>query len=126
MSDISVLRIDEPVWLDTARIAALSAEHGTIEAESLMSRAVGELALVLAAMVRNYADGELKDFARGLRSLRRMSGHVGMESLARATEGVEICLKRGDATALAATWARCLRLGESSLQAEWEAHDLSG
>ncbi|WP_102224008.1 hypothetical protein [Acidimangrovimonas sediminis] len=125
-SGVSVLRIDERAYLDAARLAELSAEHGVVEAENLMTRAVGELALILAAMVRHYVSGDLRAFARELRRLRFMAGQVGMPSLAAATEGVSISLERGDSTALAATWARCLRLGESSLQAEWEAQDLSG
>lgn len=123
---VSVLQVEERVWIDPARHAALAEQHGLVVAENLMTRAVGELALILAAMVRQYSAGELKEFGRGLRSLRRVADQVGMNELAQATEGVRISLQRGDSTALAATWARCLRLGELSLQADWDAHDLSG
>ena len=123
---VSVLRIEERACLDPARLAELRAEHGTAEADNLMARAVGELALILAAMVRHYVAGDLTAFGRELRRLKFIAGEVGMPSLAAATRGVSNSLARGDSTALAATWSRCLRLGESSLQAEWEAQDLSG
>lgn len=125
-ADISVLRPKEAVHLDVARLAQLYSEHGVAEAEDMMGRAVGELALLLAAMVRKYAEGDLRDFERQLQSLRRMANHVGMPALAQATRAVATCLKRGDPAALAATWARCLRIGEGSLEAEWNARGLSG
>lgn len=123
---ISVLRIEERVRIDPACRAALQARYGQAGADSMMAHAVSELALVLAAQVRHYAEGEMAEFGRGLRGLGRMASQVGMPALAQAVERVHICLKRGDSTALAATWARCLRLGEVSLQADWDAHDLSG
>ncbi|MDA3889505.1 MAG: hypothetical protein PF443_12075 [Allgaiera sp.] len=124
--NISVLRLEEQVRIDPTRFEELSASHGTTGAENLMARVVGELALLLTTMVRQYSEGNLKGFARGLRSLHRMADEVGMAALSRATEGVRISLRRGDSTALAATWARCLRLGEQSLLADWDAQDFSG
>jgi len=125
-ADISVLRPKEAMLLDAARLAQLYSEHGVAETDNLMARAVGELALLLAAMVLQYTEGEPSDFARRRQSLRRLVKHVGMSVLAEATEAVAICPKRDDPAALAATWARCLRIGEGSLETEWNAHDLSG
>ncbi|GHE01738.1 hypothetical protein U879_16110 [Defluviimonas sp. 20V17] len=125
-SNIAVLRLEEQVQIDPARFEKLCARHGTSCAENLMARVVGELALVLSAMVGQYSEGNLKGFARGLRNLRRLADEVGMQTLSRATEGVRVSLRRGDSTALAATWARCLRLGEQSLLSDWDARDLSG
>lgn len=126
ISKISVLRLEEPVWIDPSRFQTLSDRYGAAGAENLMARAVGELALELATMVRLYSEGNLRKFGRGVRNLRRVADEVGMEALSHATEGVRISLSRGDSTALAATWARCLRLGEQSLLADWDAQDLSG
>ena len=124
--DVAVLRPRERVSMDPERMTALRAELGPDAAETLLSRATSELALLMAGMVRQYAEGDLRDFGRNLRSLGRMSDHVGMSGLGAAAAAVCDCLHRGDDTALAATWARLLRIAERALAAEWDLRGLSG
>ncbi len=109
----------EEVCLDPGRMAALAAEFGAAGAESLVQRAKGEMALLMSSLVAYSAEAAYAAFARGLRSLRRLAEHVGMTGLAQAAQAVADCVTRGDSTALAATWARLLRLAERGLAGSW-------
>ena len=113
VGNVTVLRPVEGLSLDPARLAALYSEFGAPDAEGLMNRAIGEMALVM------------EDFGRNLRSLRRVADHVGMTGLALAAQAVIHCLAARDARALAATWTRLLRVGQVSLASDWDQRGLS-
>ena len=125
VGNVTVLRPVEGLSLDPARLAALYSEFGAPDAEGLMNRAIGEMALVMSSLVRQYTSRELEDFGRNLRSLRRVADHVGMTGLALAAQAVIHCLAARDARALAATWTRLLRVGQVSLASDWDQRGLS-
>lgn len=111
----------ERVWLDPARIGALYAELGGAEVQALLDRAMGELAAVHQDLTRQYALHDLTGFARNLRRLRRIADHLGLTSVATVAGDVAQCLDCGDATALAATWARLSRSASQALAGCWDS-----
>jgi hypothetical protein len=110
----------ERVWLDPARICALYAELGGIEMQALLDRAMTELAAVRADLAQQYAVRDLDGFARNLRRIGRIAEHLGLTTLATIAGDVGRCLDAGDATAMAATWARLLRSADQAMAGGWE------
>jgi hypothetical protein len=131
MANLTVLRPAEEVELDPLRLSELYREFGIPDAERMVSRAVTEIAVQMAALVRHYNEAEFQDFAHGLRRLRRLADHAGFYSLAQASDAVAECLaaaprSTGDATALAATWARLMRLAARAMSTGGDLRGLSG
>ncbi len=125
MAAVIVLRPVEGVGLDPARLAALYRELGPVETDSLLTRAVGEMVLQVSALVAHYENSDFPAFSRGLRGLARMADHVGFTVLSRAAGAVAACTTTGDATALAATWERLLRLAVDALDGGTDLRGLS-
>lgn len=112
---VTVLRPIERVRLDAAPIAAIYRNLGPGGAEQVVSRALGEVALTLAALAELVRHHDFADMDRQLRRLQRMSEHLGMMSLGAACTDLRACSTAGDPTAFAAVWARLLRVAERSL-----------
>ena len=125
MSRVAVLKPVESLWLDPARLSEIYANHDALEAENLIGRALSELALLLTGLVRHYGQGDLVSFARDLGTLQMLVSALGMVGGAGCCGAVQDCLRSGDSTALAATWARLLRAGEQTMDADWDAFGLS-
>lgn len=125
MGGVTLLRPVESVGLDPVRLSALYREFGSTGAEGLVSRAVSEMAVLVTALLGFYKASEFKEFSRGLRSFRRVAEHAGFTSLARAAEAVAHCADGRDATALAATWARLLRLARTAMTSGGDLRGLS-
>ncbi|WP_233092700.1 hypothetical protein [Paracoccus sp. IB05] len=101
-------------------IASIYRSLGTAAADQVVSRALGELALVLAGLASQIRDHELQSADRHLQKLRVMAENLGMQSLERAASDARFCLQRGDGTAFAAIWARILRIARRSLNPDPE------
>ena len=126
MSCVTVLRPVEGLGLDPVRLSALYREFGPAGAERRIARAVSEMALQISALMGFYNAAEFNDFARGLRSLRRLADYTGFAGLSRVAAAVGECAVSGDATSLAATWERLLRLAARLLSAGGNIQGLSG
>lgn len=111
----------ERVWLDPARIGVLYAQLGGVEVQALLDRAMGELGTVHDDLSRQYTGRDLDGFARNLRKLRRIADHLGLTTLGTVAGDVSGCLDIGDATALAATWARLSRSAAQALAGSWDS-----
>jgi hypothetical protein len=114
---------NDRVRQDAEPIATIYRNLGTASAEQVVTRALGELALTMAAMVAQVRDHDLHDLSRQLRRLQRMSENLGLTSLGLVAQDVRNCLERSDATAFAAVWARLMRVAERSLSAEGDLLD---
>jgi hypothetical protein len=110
----------ERVWLDPSRIGALYAELGGAEVRALLDRAMAEMGAVRREMASQYAAHDLDGFARNLRRMRRIAEHLGLTTVGTVAGDVAACLGRGDATALAATWARLSRSADQALAGGWD------
>lgn len=117
-----VLRLmpHERVLLDSSRIEVLYAQLGGDEVQALVERAMNELCVVRGELSAQYAGRDLQGFSRNLRRLRRIGEHLGLPVIARVADDVAACLDAGNATALAATWARLMRTADQAIAGRWE------
>ena len=126
MAEMTWLRHDEDVRLDTGHLMALYDDLGEAAADGVVGRAMDELAVRVAEMAAQRATADPGDFCRNARGLGRIAGQIGMSSFARVAQDVAECALAGDAVALAATWARLQRIADRSLVAVWDMQDISG
>ncbi|GAW34361.1 hypothetical protein RA2_01409 [Roseovarius sp. A-2] len=119
----TVLQQHECVRLDADRLEALYLELGETNAEDVVCRALEELAARLGQAERFYRDGRLGEMRKSSRSLIAIADQIGMALLARVAGDVTGSIDAGDHNALAATFARLLRIGERSLCDIWEAQN---
>ncbi|WP_311136180.1 MULTISPECIES: hypothetical protein [Pseudooceanicola] len=125
MSQILVMTRSEPVGLDPERLRQLYAQLGEAGADNVVCRAMEELALRFSHADRMLREGRREELRKAVRSLAAIADQVGMTLLSRVAGDVGACLGGGDDVALAATFARLLRVGESSLMAIWELQDIT-
>ncbi len=115
MAEVTVLRPKDLLRQNAEPVAAMYRDLGTMQAEQVVSRALGELALTMSGLAARVRARQLDDLARQLRRLQRMAEQLGMESLGAVAADLRHCLDIGDATAFSAVWARLLRVAERSL-----------
>ena len=120
---IAVLRPLERLRQDAEPVAVMYRDLGTAQAEQVVTRALGELALTMSGLAHQVRAHDLNDLARQLRRLQRMSEQLGMISLGLVSGDVRLCLEGGDVTAFAAVWARLMRVAERSLAADRDLLD---
>ena len=126
MGQVTVLRPRDAVRQDVEAIAVMYRNLGAPVAEQMVTRALGELALTMAGIAEKVRAQELRDLARQLGRLRRLSGDMGLVTLATVAGDAKTCLERADGTAFSAVWARLLRVAERSLATDKDFADLSG
>jgi len=126
MGQICKFRSKEPVRLDPDRLIVLYAELGERAAERVISAAMEDLALQLAAIEAAVGEGRVEALSRGVSALGLLARQVGMIQLGRVARDLEVCVLRGDVVAQAAVLARLLRTGRGSLTAVWDIADLPG
>jgi len=126
MDSVAVLTPREAVRQDVAAIAEIYRNLGAPVAEQMVTKALAELALTLAAIVVKVRAQDLRDLSRQLSRLRRLAEDLGLVSLATVAGDAQTCLERADGTAFSAVWARLLRVGERSLAPQAGQTDLSG
>lgn len=100
---------------DGAAIAMIYRNLGTAAAEQMVSRALGELGLLMADLSDQVRLCDLAPVARQLKKVQAMADGLGMQSLAQVADDARALLERGDGTGFAAVWARLLRITERSL-----------
>lgn len=113
--NVFVLMHKERVRQDAEAIATMYRNLGTVSAEQVVTRALGELALTMAGLSAQVRSHEMHDVVRQLRRLQRLAENLGMTSLGLVAGDVRTCFDRGDSTGFAAVWARLLRIAERSL-----------
>lgn len=115
MGEVTALRPREIVRQDVEAIAVIYRNLGAPVAEQMVTRALGELALTMAGLAEKVRAQDLRDLARQLGMLVRLSGDLGLSTLSTVAGDAKTCLERADATAFSAVWARLLRVAERSL-----------
>lgn len=119
MSEVVEIRVSEPIQLDEVRLGALYAQLGETGAESVVCRAMEELAARMALCDKLWRAGNTVQLRKNARSLIAISDQIGMHRLAQVAGDVTASIDAADETALAATLSRMLRIGERSLSAIW-------
>lgn len=112
--------------LNADRLLQLYAQLGDDNADRVVFRAMEELAMRLAHTERLHRRGLTEEMRKSARSIRAIGEQIGMMALCKVADHVADCIDSGDATALAATLARLIRVGEKSLSDIWGMQDLSG
>ncbi len=125
VEQVTLLKQTESVRLDGTRLDDLVAQLGPSGAENVVCRALEEVAVRLAHAERCHREGRFEDMRRAVRSLIAISGQIGMHALARVAGDVVACVDNGDHTALAATLARLLRVGEACLGELCDSRDVT-
>jgi hypothetical protein len=118
MGEVAHLWPREVVRQDVEAIAVIYRNLGAPVAEQMVTRALGELALTMAGIAEKVRAQDLRDLARQLGRLGRLSGDLGLVTLSTVAGDAKTCLECADPTAFSSVWARLLRVAERSLSAE--------
>lgn len=121
-----MLAHDEPVRLDSDRLGDLYSEMGESGAETVVCRALEELANRLSLVERAFYQEDRTKLTKAARGMIAIADQVGMVGLAQVARDVATCAEGRDDPALAATLARLVRQGDRSLAAIWDVQDLNG
>ncbi|MDZ7909889.1 MAG: hypothetical protein U5N10_17870 [Gemmobacter sp.] len=124
-AEIAVLHVQDRLRQDCEPVVAIYRDLGAVQAEQIVARALGELALTMSGLAAQVRAHQLEDMARQLRRLQRLSEQLGMLSLGAVAGDVRLCLDQGDSTAFSAVWARLLRVAERTLAADHSLIDRS-
>jgi hypothetical protein len=115
MAEVTVLRPKDELRQNAEPVAAMYRDLGAMQAEQVVSRALGELALTMSLLAARVRARQLDELARQSRRLQRMAEQLGLESLGLVAVDLRQCLESDDTTAFSAVWARLLRVAERSL-----------
>ena len=99
-------------------MAAIYRDMGTVAAERLVSRALGELTLLMSRLATRVGADDLDEAPRQLRRLQSMADQLGLVTLGLVAQDARACLDTADAVAFAAVWSRLVRVAEQSLSVE--------
>ncbi|OHC51280.1 MAG: hypothetical protein A2X69_05380 [Rhodobacteraceae bacterium GWF1_65_7] len=124
-AEIAVLHVQDRLRQDCEPVVAIYRDLGAVQAEQIVARALGELALTMSGLAAQVRAHQLQNMARQLRRLQRLSEQLGMLSLGAVAGDVRLCLDQGDSTAFSAVWARLLRVAERTLAADHSLIDRS-
>ena len=123
VEQVTALQPAERVRLDADRLEALYIQLGARGAEDVVCRALEEIATRLSRAERDYRAARFAEMRKACRGLVGMADEVGMALMARVARDVTMAIDAGDGTALAATFARLLRIAERSLCEIWDMQD---
>ena len=125
LEHVTLLKQREIIQLDANRLEELFVQLGETNAEDVVCRALEELAARLSHTERCYRENRFDDMRKSARSLIAISEQIGMQKLAEVARDVTRCIDIDDETAISATLARLLRIGEGSLSEIWDLQDLT-
>lgn len=125
VANILTVNHRENVNLDPQKLEDLYSQLGEISAEDVVCRAIEELAVRLTHCERLWRQNDIESLRKSARSLIAISEQIGMIAMANIARDVTNAIDAADPPAVAATLFRLIRVGENSLTAVWEHHDLS-
>ena len=126
MGNLTVLAMQEPVQVDVRRLGEIVNELGESAAQTIICAAMEQLAAALAGAREAAMAGDMARLAERAELLSRLAWQVGLPGLAGVAVDVLACAERRDATGLAATLARMMRIGNRSLTDIWDGTLPSG
>ncbi|WP_284283189.1 hypothetical protein [Roseicyclus marinus] len=121
-----MLPLGEPARFNPGQLEKLCEKLGDLRAETEVAHALDRLSALLDELARYSGGPDHTDMAALLDGVVRDAQLIGMATLARVGQNAADCLRGGDPTALAATLARLLRVGDRSIHAIWDLEDVSG
>lgn len=123
MNNLDVLKPEEPVQLDSDCLARLYRDMGERAAETMICRAMEEIAVRLANAERGFHDRDFEAMRRSVRSLVGMSRQIGMGQIGTVAEDVIACIDGADVAGMASTFSRLVRVSERFVTAIWDEQD---
>lgn len=120
MEQVIYLPVRERAVLEPELLLDLNAKLGARVADNLVCRSMEDLALRLAEAERAFRSGDDIALRKTCRMIAAMSDQLGLRTLMRVACDVLHCLETHDMVAMAATLARLIRTGESSMSAVWD------
>lgn len=105
----------ERVEEDPEPIVAIYRDLGSESATAVVQRALSDLGLALAVLADAMARRDLGDVRPALRRVDGMADSLGFVTLGLVCADLRRCLDQGEATAVAAVWARLCRVAEVAL-----------
>lgn len=126
MAAVTKLRQDEPLRLDSERLAELYIEMGEARARVAIGRAMEDMAITLERLKGYLRAGRLRDLGASAARITTIADPLGLSSLSRVAGDVSIVAGRKDRVALAATMARLDRVAARSLKMVVDLQNLSG
>lgn len=106
--------------MDPSVLACLVADKGERDAETLVCRALEEMARKLQQVETFHMACNFTEMAKAARCMRAVSSQIGMLGVARVADMVLDCIDNGDPVALGATLARLTRVTDQSMIAIWD------
>ena len=119
MMSVLVFADEEEVRLDFDVLSRFCSACEPTHVEEALCQAMEALARELALAEAGWRSNDAHACLAALVKVKRLAIALGMTVLARCAGDCRICLSRGDVAATAATIARLMRLGETSLYALW-------
>lgn len=111
--------------MDPDALRELHGQLGEAGTQGVVCRAIEEIANRLSLIERCYYQRDMDALWRASKGLIGIADQVGLTLVARVSRDVAACVKAEDETALSATLARLIRLGDRSLSAVWDMPELS-
>ena len=118
--NVLTARYDDAVRFNSDTLLELYRQLGNSGAESVICRAMEELAVRLSMTERYFRQQRHSDMRKAARSLTGIADQIGMNTLSRVAGDVTNCIDARDDVALSATLSRLLRIGERSLTEIWD------
>lgn len=112
---VSVLNMREPVYVNHDRLHQLNRQLGEDTSRDILLRAIEEVAMRLKHIAARHDEGAFDEMRRAARSLIGIADQIGLDTLTMVADDVVDSVETGDPVATAATAARLLRIGETSL-----------
>jgi hypothetical protein len=125
MSEVIRIGLSEQIQLDQGRLGALYSQLGEKGAESVVCRAMEELAARMSQCETFWRANDSEKLRKQAKSLIAIADQIGMDRLAIVAGDVTASIDEKDEVATAATLSRLLRIGERSLSAIWSMEDQS-
>lgn len=120
---ISKIRPQEVVLLDTDLLDEMCVRLGYSKAETAISAAMEDLAVLLQYTGTLLKAGDFDTLAVTARQIEGLAIRTGMAALSRVANDVRNLSTGDNFNALSATSARLRRVGEQSLIAIWDRED---
>ena len=110
--------------LDRDRLNDLYVQLGQHAAEDVVCRALEEMAARLGYIDKRYHAADWVNLRKNARGLGAIADQLGITVLAKVARDVKTCVEVGDPVAVAATNARLMRVGASSLTEVWDMQEI--
>ncbi|MBO9474596.1 hypothetical protein J7413_13680 [Shimia sp. R10_1] len=120
MNQIATLKMSEQAVVDHDELTRVLIRLDQNDVEETFMSLIKSLTDHLAMAERHYNADDLTELAETMTLVELIAGRLCMTALSRVAVDVIACCERHDSVALAATYARLIRIGECALREIWD------